>query len=335
MCGMEGNTLAKDFHKLMKSIASFSNKQAEVCHYEENLESFKVEIVPNDGLYCGGKFDFQVTLQNYPKDAPNVTCVTQIYHPNIDENGEICLNLFNEWVETNNLEDCVQGLLFLLYNPNLEDPLSPLFDPEQDNDYDTFAQNVRQSLEGGVVEGLSFERNLVEEDKSTGIGEESTLFQKEDEANRANENDRRCAMPCNVPCEVVDENAGANSTRPPETEPVNKAMVSGMIDTEANKDTDTFDSGEKLKETLVINEREVIVTTEPNPIAFVAATRTANPELKTPLVISAVVTGNTETNEDITAISNSFELWDETVVDFLSGKVHPYRTEDIVGCPLL
>ena len=326
MCGMEGNTLAKDFHKLMKSIASFSNKQAEVCHYEENLESFKVEIVPNDGLYCGGKFDFEVTLQNYPKDAPNVTCVTQIYHPNIDENGEICLNLFNEWVETNNLEDCVQGLLFLLYNPNLEDPLSPLFDPEQDNDYDTFAQNVRQSLEGGVVEGLSFERNLVGEDKNAGINDESTQCQKEDEAKQANENDTL----------VGDENAdestteGENSTTPPETESVNEAMVSGMIDKEANKDTDAFDSGEKLKETVVIIEREVIVTTEPNPITFVAAIRTANPELRTPLV-----TGNTETNEDTTVISNSFEMWDETVVDFLLGKVHPYRTEDIVMCPLL
>ena len=326
MCGMEGNTLAKDFHKLMKSIASFSNKQAEVCHYEENLESFKVEIVPNDGLYCGGKFDFEVTLQNYPKDAPNVTCVTQIYHPNIDENGEICLNLFNEWVETNNLEDCVQGLLFLLYNPNLEDPLSPLFDPEQDNDYDTFAQNVRQSLEGGVVEGLSFERNLVEEDKNAGINDESTQCQKEDEAKQANKNDTL------VGDENVDESTteGANSTTPPETESVNKAMVSVMIDKEANKDTDAFDSGEKLKQTVVINEREVIVTTEPNPITFVAAIRTANPELKTLLV-----TGNTETNEDTTAISNSFEMWEETVVDFLSGKVHPYRTEDIVGCPLL
>ena len=326
MCGMEGNTLAKDFHKLMKNIASFSSKQAEICHYEENLESFKVEIVPNDGLYCGGKFDFEVTLQNYPKDAPNVTCVTQIYHPNIDENGEICLNLFNEWVETNNLEDCVQGLLFLLYNPNLEDPLSPLFDPEQDNDYDTFAQNVRQSLEGGVVEGLSFDRNLVEEDKNAGINDESTQCQKEDEAKQANKNDTL----------VGDENAdestteGANSTTPPETESVNKAMVSVMIDKEANKDTDAFDSGEKLKQTVVIIEREVIVTTEPNPITFVAAIGTANPELKTPLV-----TGNTETNEDTTAISNSFEMWDETVVDFLSGKVHPYRTEDIVGCPLL
>lgn len=326
MCGMEGNTLAKDFHKLMKSIASFSNKQAEICHYEENLESFKVEIVPNDGLYCGGKFDFEVTLQNYPKDAPNVTCVTQIYHPNIDENGEICLNLFNEWVETNNLEDCVQGLLFLLYNPNLEDPLSPLFDPEQDNDYDTFAQNVRQSLEGGVVEGLSFERNLVEEDKNAGINDESTQCQKEDEAKQANKNDTL------VGDENVDESTteGANSTTPPETESVNKAMVSVMIDKEANKDTDAFDSGEKLKQTVVINEREVIVTTEPNPITFVAAIRTANPELKTLLV-----TGNTETNEDTTAISNSFEMWEETVVDFLSGKVHPYRTEDIVGCPLL
>ncbi|KAJ7381133.1 hypothetical protein OS493_004731 [Desmophyllum pertusum] len=165
MCGM----LAKDFHKLMKSIASFSNNQANVPHYEENLDEFKVEIVPNDGLYYGGKFEFEVKIKDYPQKAPHVTCTTDIYHPNID-NGEICLNLFSEWAETNTLEDCVQGLLFLLYNPNLDDPLSPMFDPEDEDDLnlEVFAQNVRVSLEGGEVEGHAFERNIVDEDKVTG-----------------------------------------------------------------------------------------------------------------------------------------------------------------------
>ncbi|XP_078366702.1 nedd8-conjugating enzyme UbcE2M-like [Oculina patagonica] len=163
MCG----TLAKDFHKLMKNIASFSNSQANVADYEETLDEFKLEISPNDGLYRGGKFEFEVKIQDYPKIAPNVTCTTQIYHPNIDDAGEICLNLFSEWAETNTLEDCVQGLLFLLYNPNLEDPLSPWFDPEDDTDLEDFAQNVRLSLEGGVVEGNEFERNLVDEASDT------------------------------------------------------------------------------------------------------------------------------------------------------------------------
>lgn len=180
MCGM----LAKDFHKLMKNIASFSNNQANVAQFEENLDEFKVEITPNDGLYCGGKFEFEIRVQDYPQKAPTVTCSTQIYHPNIDENGEICLNLFSEWAETNTLEDCIQGLLFLLYNPNLDDPLSPWFDPEFDTDLEVFAQNVRLSLEGGVVEGNEFERNLVVEESVT--GENSSNCQTDERQQTAN-----------------------------------------------------------------------------------------------------------------------------------------------------
>ena len=156
--------LAKDFHKLMKSICSFSNNQAVVSDYDDNLETLKVQIIPRSGFYHGGKFDFEIAPKNYPKEAPSVKCVTVIYHPNIDsDNGDICLNLFSEWSETNNLEDCVQGLLFLLYNPNLEDPLSPLFDPEEDSNPELFAERVRISLEGGDVDGTTFERNLVSE----------------------------------------------------------------------------------------------------------------------------------------------------------------------------
>lgn len=178
MCG----SLAKDFHRLMKGIASFSNNQAKVCHFEENLEAFTVEIVPNDGVYCGGKFMFVVNPEDYPKSAPSVTCETRIYHPNIDHgSGDVCLNLLEEWTEIYSLEDCVQGLLFLLYNPNLEDPLSALFDPDCYS-FDTFAENVRLSLEGGEVEGFAFERNLVNENDFADRNSESANFQCQNEA---------------------------------------------------------------------------------------------------------------------------------------------------------
>lgn len=88
----------------------------------------------------------------------------QIYYLNIDENGEICLNLFSEWVGMNILEDCIQGLLFLLYNLNFDDFLSFWFDFEFDIDLEVFVENVWIFLEGGVVEGNQFERNFVVED---------------------------------------------------------------------------------------------------------------------------------------------------------------------------
>lgn len=72
----------------------------------------------------------------------------------------MCLSLLDEWQEKYGLEDAIQGLLFLLYNPNLEDPLSPMFDPEMSPA--EFEENIQKSLEGGEVESETFEANHVE-----------------------------------------------------------------------------------------------------------------------------------------------------------------------------
>ena len=153
--------LVHDFFNLQKHIASFSDKQAKVVHFTDDISEFAVEITPHEGLYHGGKFLFKISPQNYPTEAPGVLCETMIWHPNIDsaEDGSICLNLLDEWAPKNDLEDCVQGVLFLLHNPNLEDPLSPWFAPEQD--YEQFAENVSKSLQGENVEGVQFEKNVV------------------------------------------------------------------------------------------------------------------------------------------------------------------------------
>lgn len=254
--------LAKDFHKLLKNIASFSNNQANVAHYEENLDEFKVEITPNDGFYRGGKFDFDVKVQDYPKNAPNVTCATQIYHPNIDDNGEICLNLFSEWAETNTLEDCVQGLLFLLYNPNLDDPLSPWFDPEWDTDLEVFAANVRVSLEGGVVEGNEFERNLVDEDSETS---ENTIDSEKEESQQTTNGEG--AIDGEV--QVVEDKLTCNELTTDSNEELNTTTVTGS--TEATVDTIESNVSTRSEETTDLisgkvnphrTEDEIIVANE-------------------------------------------------------------------------
>ena len=120
----------------------------------------KVEIEPSE---VDKTKPNNLTPRDYPKKAPNITCLMQIYHPNIDDNGIVCLNLFSrEWTETHTLEDCVQGLLFLLYNPNLDDPNNPFFDREYDNNFDDFTENVRLWIEGAFN---MFERNENESDE--------------------------------------------------------------------------------------------------------------------------------------------------------------------------
>ena len=58
------------------------------------------------------------------------------------------------------LEDIVQGLMFLMYNPQLDDAISPEFCGEED--YDEFLENVKSSLRGKEINGFEFKWNLGE-----------------------------------------------------------------------------------------------------------------------------------------------------------------------------
>ena len=159
--------LLKHYRDLARTIESFSDGQAKLKERtgddDLSLDVICVTLAPKTGLYRGGKFDFELDVSTeYPACPPVVHCMTQIYHPNIDfsdESGEVCLNLLDElWTSNMTLEDVVQGLLFLLQNPNIEDPLNCMFTGSEDEE--EFQQNVRRSLRGEEVDGVPFERNL-------------------------------------------------------------------------------------------------------------------------------------------------------------------------------
>eukprot|EP00116_Pleurobrachia_bachei_P016053 sb/3476315/ len=59
-----------------------------------NLLNFKLYLMPDEGFYKNGRFVFQFTINNsYPHEPPKVKCLTPVYHPNIDLEGNICLNI--------------------------------------------------------------------------------------------------------------------------------------------------------------------------------------------------------------------------------------------------
>ncbi|CAH1272785.1 UBE2M [Branchiostoma lanceolatum] len=163
---MKYSGLAQEFHQLLRNVERVTAGQAAVEDWGSAPRQFGVDIVPRDGLYRRGRFTFKFSLHDqYPQYPPRVVCLTNIYHPNIDTvdeyEGEICLSLLDEWQPTFTLEDVIIGLLFLLYHPNLEEPLSPFFEPCMN--WEEFAEKVRLSLQGGVVEDYYFQRNQVEE----------------------------------------------------------------------------------------------------------------------------------------------------------------------------
>jgi ubiquitin-conjugating enzyme E2 M len=78
----------------------------------DDILNFKLTIDPDEGMYKGGRFNFDFKInQNFPHDPPKVKCTQKIYHPNIDLEGNVCLNILREdWKPVLNLNAVVVGL---------------------------------------------------------------------------------------------------------------------------------------------------------------------------------------------------------------------------------
>merc|ERR1719284_1167706 len=111
---------------------------------------FKITISPFDGLYKGGNFVFDCKVpKSYPHDPPKILCETTVYHPNIDMEGHVCLNILREdWKPVLTINSVLMGLQFLMLEPNADDPLNKFAANQLINSPTEFESWVRKSMQG-------------------------------------------------------------------------------------------------------------------------------------------------------------------------------------------
>ncbi|KAG2741629.1 hypothetical protein P692DRAFT_20786864 [Suillus brevipes Sb2] len=82
---------------------------------------------PQGSPYEGGVFNINIQLANdYPFSAPKVTFVTRIYHMNISDKGNVCIDILKQnWSPALSLFKVMLSLSSLLTDPNPHDPLVP------------------------------------------------------------------------------------------------------------------------------------------------------------------------------------------------------------------
>ena len=82
---------------------------------------------PEDSPYQGGVFFLNIQFPaDYPFRAPKCTFVTRIYHPNINSNGSICLDILkDQWSPALTISKVLLSISSLLTDPNPDDPLVP------------------------------------------------------------------------------------------------------------------------------------------------------------------------------------------------------------------
>ena len=119
---------------------------------ESNIFEFDVSIKVGEGLYRGKyiKFHFSISRE-WPNVAPDVRCVTKLWHPNIEvpeKGGQVCVStLKGNYLPSTTIEQCIVSLQFLLCNPNPHDARNPDAANQQLQNYEAFKNTAEEYMD--------------------------------------------------------------------------------------------------------------------------------------------------------------------------------------------
>uniref|UniRef100_A0A674NFK9 E2 ubiquitin-conjugating enzyme n=1 Tax=Takifugu rubripes TaxID=31033 RepID=A0A674NFK9_TAKRU len=112
--------------RISKELTDLSRDPPAQCSAGPVGEDSKKIVCP-DSPYQGGVFFLTIHFPtDYPFKPPKVAFTTRIYHPNINSNGSICLDILrSQWSPALTISKVLLSICSLLCDPNPDDPLVP------------------------------------------------------------------------------------------------------------------------------------------------------------------------------------------------------------------
>uniref|UniRef100_M4D1N8 UBC core domain-containing protein n=1 Tax=Brassica campestris TaxID=3711 RepID=M4D1N8_BRACM len=111
----------KDLQKDPPTSCSAGPAAEDMFHWQATI------MGPSDSPYSGGVFLVTIHFPpDYPFKPPKVAFRTKVFHPNINSNGSICLDILKEqWSPALTISKVLLSICSLLTDPNPDDPLVP------------------------------------------------------------------------------------------------------------------------------------------------------------------------------------------------------------------
>ncbi len=102
---------------------------------------------PEQSPYENGLFELDINFPvDYPFKPPKITFITKVFHPNINSNGSICLDILGQaqWTPALTLYKVLLSISSLLTDPNPNDPLDGTAAKLYKEDRNKFNETVKE-----------------------------------------------------------------------------------------------------------------------------------------------------------------------------------------------
>ena len=112
---------------------------------ENDLFNWKATIIgPEDSPYAGGLFFLNIHFpSDYPFKPPKLQFTTKVYHPNINSNGGICIEILqDQWGPAITISKVLLCVRSLLTDPNPDTALVPEIGTQYIKDREKFNETA-------------------------------------------------------------------------------------------------------------------------------------------------------------------------------------------------
>mmetsp|Transcript_34723 Transcript_34723/g.81410 ORF Transcript_34723/g.81410 Transcript_34723/m.81410 type:complete len:156 (+) Transcript_34723:51-518(+) len=117
---------------------------------EDNIFLWNATIFgPADTPWEGGIFSLRMTFcDQYPDKPPKVRFTTKVFHPNVYQDGTLCLDIIqNKWSPSYTVSSVLTSIQSLLTDPNCGSPANPEAAELYLQDKKTYTRRVRRLTE--------------------------------------------------------------------------------------------------------------------------------------------------------------------------------------------
>ena len=114
---------------------------------ESNILQWTGLLVPDCAPYSKGAFKIEIIFPaEYPFKPPKLCFKTKIYHPNVDEKGQVCLPIVSveNWKPATKTDQVINALVSLINEPEPDHPLRGDLAEEYSKDRKKFMKNAEE-----------------------------------------------------------------------------------------------------------------------------------------------------------------------------------------------